>query len=113
MVTKAKTSAVESPPALRGRKPGLPVKLRPAEVQMLQEGRASIRMCAAKTSVHRSTWARLVKNDLVDYVFVCNIAYISIDSVKAYVGTQAVEMYNLDDWSDVAELLTNIKKLRE
>jgi hypothetical protein len=84
-----------------GRPPGGKKSITDLELRMLNNGYASVRIVAAKTFVHQTTWLYRVRRNEVEHKTVANRAFISIESVRELMGKDSVDILKLDDWSDV------------
>jgi hypothetical protein len=72
------------------------------EIDMLSKGYASSRMVAKKINRHFATVLRLLKEDKLKGVKIGAQNFVELESLKTYLGPDAVCLLNLNDWSDVA-----------
>ena len=71
------------------------------ERAMFDKGFASTGIVARKTGMHRTTVARLMRQGALTGKKITNQNFVSLTSVREYMGDDAVEIFKLDDWSDV------------
>ena len=71
------------------------------EIAMYAKGYVSIRIAVLKTKMHRATMHRLLADRKLASKEIASYRYISIASIQEHMGVDGVEMFKLDDWSDI------------
>lgn len=71
------------------------------ERAMFTKGYASTGIVSRKTGMHRTTIARLYRAGNLTGKQIVYQFFIDFDSVRDYMGEDAIDLFGLDDWSDM------------